>query len=307
MTAVDGKIALVTGAGNGIGRALSGALLARGCTVYMTDIRQADLDSAREEFAAHGDRLETVVLDVSDRNAVIALAEQIRAAHGRLHLLFNNAGINHFGPMDEATFDDWDWIMGVNFHGVINGVVAFMPLIKAAADEGAHIINTASMAAFVPGVGAGVYSAAKFGVRGLTEAMWYALAPKGIGMSMVCPGLVSTNIHNSDEIRPPDLDDASFSSTPEFLERMAQVHSLGMPPAEMARRIIEGVEANRLRIFTHPDHREEVEELHAEVMASFPDEDPEPTRYGFEQIRRRGNAEARAAGLKALAGENAND
>jgi len=300
MTATTNKIAFVSGAGNGIGRALAEALLERGCTVYLSDVRAQDLERARVELASHGERVRTLQLDVSDRAAVVAAADKVRAEHGKLHLLFNNAGINNFGAMDEATFDDWDWILGVNLNGVINGVVAFMPLIKAAADDGAHIVNTASMAAFVPGVGAGVYSVAKFGVRGLSEAMWYSLAPKGIGVSMVCPGLVSSNIHYSDEVRPESLDDASFTSTPEFLERMAHVHSLGMPPSEMAIKILEGVEANRLRIFTHRDHRDEVLELHDEVMASFPSDEPEPQRYAFEQMRRKGNAEAKAAGLAAL-------
>ena len=148
---------------------------------------------------------------------------------GQVHVVCNNAGINMFAPMDECTYDDWDWIMGVNLGGVINGVQTFIPRLKAHG-EGGHIVNTASMAAFITGPGAGIYTATKFAVRGLTESLRWNLAPLNIGVSVLCPGLVNSAIHESDKVRPEALSKNVGPVDQAFMERLADIHKVGMDP-----------------------------------------------------------------------------
>jgi NAD(P)-dependent dehydrogenase (short-subunit alcohol dehydrogenase family) len=299
MAQVAGRTAFITGGGNGIGLGLARTLLDLGCRVAIADIRADDLRRAQELCAEHADNLMTIELDVSDREAMLAAADAVEDRFGNVHLLFNNAAINSFGPMDEASFDDWDWIMGVNVQGVINGLVAFLPKLKKHG-EGGYIVNTASMAAFVPGPGAGIYTASKFCVRGISECLWYHVGPQGIGVAILCPGLVNSNIHRSEEIRPQTLSEHGYPVNDEFMKALETVHELGMDPMEVARRTVAAIERNAFYIFTHPDHREELEQLHEAVMAEIPDEEPEPERFAYELKRRAGIADARARAHKAL-------
>ena len=195
---VEGKVAFVTGGGSGVGLGMAKAFVAAGMRVAIADIRADHLEAAVAEL--DGD-VHAIQLDVTDREAFARAADETERVLGNVHVLCNNAGINLFNDLAEATYQDWDWVLGVNLGGVVNGVVTFVPRIKAHGERG-HVVNTASMAAFVAGPGAGIYTTAKFAVHGLSDALRWSLLPHGIGVSMVCPGLVKSKIYESDLIRP---------------------------------------------------------------------------------------------------------
>ena len=205
MRDLEGRVAFITGGGSGVGLGMAKAFLAAGMRVAIADIRADHLEEALTELddstlgAVHPIRL-----DVTDRAAFANAADEAERVLGKVHVICNNAGVNLFNDMTEATYQDWDWVLGVNLGGVVNGVVTFVPRIKAHG-EGGHVVNTASMAAFVAGPGAGIYTTAKFAVHGLSDALRWSLLPHGIGVSMVCPGLVKSKIYESDLIRPAEL------------------------------------------------------------------------------------------------------
>ena len=201
-------------------------------------------------------------------------------------MLCNNAGINIFKTVEDTTYSDWDWIVGINLTGVFNGVKAFVPHIKAHG-EGGHIVNTASAAAFVAGPSAGAYTATKFGVRGLSESLRLSLAQYNIGVSILSPGLVNSRIYKTEELRPENLYGDDYQVDTQFMQRLEQVHQIGMDPVEVGEKVLRGIQRNDLFIFSHPDHREEVQGLCDEIMASFPNEKPEPRRMEFETMRRK--------------------
>lgn len=299
MRNLEGKVAFVTGGANGIGFGMADVFTEAGMNVVIADIRREDLDRAMARLDDRAAQLHAIRLDVTDRAAMAAAAEEARRVFGGVDLLCNNAGVNAFGDLDAATFDDYDWVIGVNLGGVINGIVTFLPLIKARG-PGGHICNTASMASIVSGPGAGPYTAAKFAVRGLSECLWYTLAPKGIGVSVLCPGLVDSKIHSSEELRPEALANSGFGRDAGFLDGLRHIHTFGMSGHEVARKTLEGIRDNRLYIFPHPDHREEVRESCEAILAAFPDEAPDPERLAVEQRRLQRKADARRAAIEAL-------
>lgn len=286
MKELAGKVAFVTGGANGIGLALAQRLVREGMRVAIADIRAEPLHAALAQLGASAGQAIAIPLDVSDRAAMARAADQVEAALGPVHLLCNNAGVNLFVPMEDATYEDWDWVMGVNLGGVINGVRTFVPRIKAHG-EGGHVVNTASMASIIAGPGAGIYTASKFAVRGLTESLRYSLAPFGIGVSALCPGLVRSNIHDSDAVRPAALSGDRSLADPEFMKRLKQLHEVGMDPAEVAERTLEGIRNNDPFIFPHPEFKTELRDLFDEMLAYVPEGDVDPQRLAFEEMRRK--------------------
>jgi short-subunit dehydrogenase len=206
---------------------------------------------------------------------------------GKVHVVCNNAGVNFFAPIDECTYQDWDWLLSVNLGGVVNGVQTFVPRIKAHG-EGGHIVNTGSMAAFIASPNAGIYTTSKFAVRGLTESLRWSLAPVGIGVSLLCPGLVNTQIHHSTEIRPAALSRDTGQQDPAFLQRLAQLQQVGMDPLEVAEKVLRGIRNNDLFIFPHPEFKEEMREIFSEILGALPTDvsGANPQRLAFESRRR---------------------
>lgn len=286
MRDLEGKTAFVTGGANGVGFGMAHAFLGAGMNVMIADIRGDHIDKALERLQGVGGSVDGIVVDVTDRDAMAAAAEATEQRFGKVHMLCNNAGINVFGPVEQASYDDWDWIMDVNLNSVFNGIKSFLPKIQAHG-EGGHIVNTASMASLVSGPGAGIYTAAKFAVRGLSECLWYTLIEQGISVSVVCPGLVDSNIHHSEELRPRSKADSGYAPNPEFAARLNDLQKLGMDPLEIGQRILRGVLNDDLYIMTHPEHRDEVERDYAEIVAAFPDEEGDPRRVEFEQFRQK--------------------
>lgn len=297
MKDVAGRVAFITGGASGLGFGMAQAFIKAGMRVVIADLRQDRLDEAIEHFARAGKRraVHPLRVDVSDRQAMAQAADEAERVFGNVHLVCNNAGINLFNDIAAATYEDWDWILGVNLGGVVNGVHTFIPRLRKHG-EGGHIVNTASMAAFIAGPNAGIYTCSKFAVRGLSEALRYSLAPHDINVSVVCPGLVDSHIYESDRLRPAHLAASSGVADGEFMTRLAELHRrAGMPPLEAGEKVLRGILRNDFYIFTHPEFKEELRELFDEVLAALPEETPPAERLAFEDRRRALKAQARAA------------
>jgi NAD(P)-dependent dehydrogenase (short-subunit alcohol dehydrogenase family) len=291
MKDVEGKVAFITGGANGIGLGMAKVFTDAGMKVVIADIRQESLDKAMGHFRNTNKSVHAIRLDVSDRKAVEAAADETEKVFGKVHVVCNNAGINLFKPIDQCTHEDWQWVMGVNLWGVIHGVEAFVPRIKKHG-EGGHIVNTASMASILSSAGAGIYSTAKFAVRGLSETLWFNLHPQGIGVSVLCPGLVDSNIHMSNEVRPSTL--GKPDAAPEGMtDRMAALQRTGMDPVEVGEKVLAGIRADNLYIFPHPEFKAEVTEIFDEILAAMPEGAADPQRLQFEEMRRTNTAKAR--------------
>jgi len=293
-----GRTAFVTGGANGVGIGIVRNLLNEGCKVAIADIRQDSIDRALASL----DNREVmgVQLDVSSREGFREAADRVEAEFGPVSLLFNNAGVNLFQPIEDSSYDDWDWLLGVNLHGVINGVMTFAPRMKqrvlAGEQKGGHITNTASMASFVASGTPGIYNTTKFAVRGLSYSLRHSMYQYGIGVSVVHPGLVKSYIYASDDIRPDALKGEMKPVDTENVKRLEGVHEFGMEPDVIGERILGGIRENRANIFTHPDHKEEVRELFDEILADYrdyPEDAGFQQRVGFEKIRRDNFAETR--------------
>lgn len=291
MRDVEGKVAFITGGGSGVGLGMAKAFRAAGMKVAIADIRDDHLEEATAELG--GDVL-AIRLDVTDRDAFARAADEVERVFGNVHVLCNNAGINLFNDIADATYQDWDWVLGVDLGGVVNGVVTFVPRIKAHGERG-HVVNTASMAAYVAGPGAGIYTTAKFAVHGLSDALRWSLLPHGIGVSMVCPGLVKSKIYESDLIRPVDLSTDVTPADPGFMRILPGLHEAGMDPDEIGEKVLRAITNNDFYVFTHPDHRDELRGIFDETIAAFPDEPIPPERLAIEDGRRAGKAAALAS------------
>ena len=291
MRDVAGKVAFITGGGSGVGLGMAKSFVGAGMRVAIADAREDHLEEATAEL---GDAAHPVHLDVTDRDALARAADETERAVGPVDVLCNNAGINLFNDIADATYQDWDWVLGVNLGGVVNGVVTFVPRMKARG-EGGHVVNTASMGAFIAGPGAGIYTTAKFAIHGLSDSLRYSLRPHGIGVSMVCPGLVKSKIYESDRLRPAALSTDTTPADQEFMRILPSVHEHGMEPEEIGEKVLRAIRRNDFYVFTHPDHKEELRELFDEILAAFPDEEAPAERLAFEKTRREGKARALAS------------
>jgi NAD(P)-dependent dehydrogenase (short-subunit alcohol dehydrogenase family) len=292
-----GKTAFITGGVSGIGFGIARAFSNAGMDLilsYRNDAHRADA----ERWFAQQDRPvpRFVNLDVTDRGRFAEAAAQA----GKIDILVNNAGVSVFGPTDEASYADYDWIMGVNFGGVVNGLVSFLPGMKAHG-AGGHIVNVASMAAFCAGPQAGIYTASKFAVRGLTESLRYNLAPHGIGVSLMCPGLTRTNAWESALKRPDSFARSGFAAPVRAeLEQFGAAFELGMDPLEVGEKTLCGIAENRALILTHPDHAEDIEDIYRATLGALPDEPIPEGRASIERLRREANRSAAAGHLIGL-------
>jgi NAD(P)-dependent dehydrogenase (short-subunit alcohol dehydrogenase family) len=244
----DGKVAVVTGGGSGIGRALALALAREGAQVVVADIDEADaVETARQVAATGADGL-AVRTDVADRWEVEALADRVFERYGATHILCNNAGVVVYGGLESATWEDWQWVVGVNLWGVVHGLLAFLPRMIAGG-EGGHVVNTASMAGLIASQGLGVYNTTKYAVVGLSETLAKDLRPRGIGVTVVCPMGVATRIRAAGRNRPAALRNAR--GAPEGSE----VTLIGrtLDPEEVAAQTLEAIRAGALYVITHEE------------------------------------------------------
>ncbi len=259
------RVAVITGGGGGIGAALADAFAARGARIVLADLDEAVMARVADRLTRSGADVLAVPTDVTQLGSVGALAEAAARRFGAVHIVCNNAGIGTFGELATATHADWEYTMRVNFWGVVHGVEIFVPRLIAQG-AGGHVINTASMAGLVGMQWLGVYCASKFAVVGLTEALHRELRPHGIGVSVLCPMIVRTNINeNSVRNRPAELRNPGDPVVP---PAGALVGST-IAPEEVARRVMRGVERQDLYIFTHREQREILRRRAARQDAMF--------------------------------------
>ena len=275
MQDVAGKVAFITGGDSGIGLGIARAFTDAGMKVVITYRTKAHLDEAMKVLASAADRVHAINLDVTDRAAMEKAAAETQDVFGKVHVLVNNAGVAIIGGLSTATYDDWDWGMGVNVTGVFNGVRTFLPRIRAHG-EGGQVIATSSLAGVIAHGVAGVYTASKFAVVGMMEALRNELADTNIGVSVFCPGLVNTNIGSSNRNRPSTLADSGFKPDPKMLERMPkEMRQMrgpppGMDPLEAGQRVLRGMRDNDLYILTTPEFEEEMRARGEAIVASLP-------------------------------------
>jgi NAD(P)-dependent dehydrogenase (short-subunit alcohol dehydrogenase family) len=273
MKEVRNKVAFITGGASGIGLGMAGALVAAGMKVVLADLRKDHIDEALALFAKRGqsDSVHAVRVDVTDRAALTAAAAEAERVFGNVHVLANNAGIGIQGPFKGVTYEDWDFGMAVNLGGVINGLQTFLPRMRAHG-EGGHIVNTASLAALVPMPAQFViYVAAKAAVVAISETIRGELAQENIGVSVLCPGPIRTNIGELAKNRPPQfgVGDA-FRAAEEAGTTHVPFPSM-MEPAEVGALVLNAIRNDQLHIITHGEWRSAAEARHAALIAAMPE------------------------------------
>jgi NAD(P)-dependent dehydrogenase (short-subunit alcohol dehydrogenase family) len=268
----NGKTAFVTGGAGGIGFALAKAFLQAGMNVMLADIEEKALEGALKSLAIYDNRLAGVVLDVSMSAAFERAAEETFTRFGKVHVLCNNAGVSRAGPVDQVAPSDWEWVWGVNVGATVTGIRIFLPHIKSHG-EGGHIVNTASMAGLVGTALSGVYASTKFAIVGLSEVLAEELKGSTIGVSVLCPASVRTNMPMNGRNRPARFG-GSFDilADPALAERNARFlanNAAGLDPDRVAPMVLRAIRENRLYIVTDPARRTAVEARHARIMAAF--------------------------------------
>lgn len=258
MDSFEGKVAVVTGAGSGIGFALAAALGAEGAKLVLADIEKNALDVAVLELSSRGIPTTGYRCDVSDPARVEALADAAEADFGAIHLVANNAGVAAGGLCWEIDLPTWEWVLGVDLWGVIHGVRTFVPRIIAAG--GGHVLNTASMAGLSSNPFMGPYNVAKHGVVTLSETLYQdlQLSHPEVGVTVLCPGWVRTKIASSSRNRPdveaPAGVDAEASPQEEMIRTVVDgLVAGGIDPDDVARLALDAVRAGQLHVLTHPE------------------------------------------------------
>ena len=251
------RVAVVTGAASGIGRGLAERFAAEGMKIVLADVEEEALRQAEAEFREKGVDVLGVRTDVSKPEELEKLAQQTLDTFGAVHVVCNNAGVaGAWGPAWANTLDDWNWIMGVNLWGVIHGVRTFLPIMLEQGDEG-HIVNTASLAGLMPG--RGIYGVTKQAVVALSESLYNDLKTTDakIGVSVLCPGWVDTNIHDAGRNRPAELArtvDVVPDAQREQVETMVRnLLKTGLQPSAVADQVFEAIRDDKLYIITHPE------------------------------------------------------
>jgi NAD(P)-dependent dehydrogenase (short-subunit alcohol dehydrogenase family) len=250
MDRIDGKTAFITGGARGIGLGIARALGRAGAKLALADIDRAALATAKSELSELT-AVETFVLDVRDRQAYAQAADETESGLGPVLILCNNAGVAGSAPVTRLTYEYWDWVMGINLNGVINGIQTFLPrMLKRSA--GGHIVNTASGAGLAATSSGLLYTTSKFAVVGLSESLRQALEPFNIGVSVLCPGPVNTQIvSNSRDTQPPTPVTAEEAKV--FETVIAQVNAFlaaGADPNEVGEMVLAAIKADRLYIHT---------------------------------------------------------
>ncbi len=281
MREVEGKVAFITGGDSGIGLGIARAFSDAGMKVVITYRTRSHLDEAMKLLQGAADRVHAISLDVTDRAGMEKAAAETIEVFGKVHVLVNNAGVAVIGGLSRATYEDWDWAMSVNAGGVFNGVRSFLPRIQAQG-EGGQIVSVSSLAGLLGHAPAGVYTASKFAVVGMMEALRAELADTNIGVTVFCPGIVNTNIGSSARNRPagaaaaaPKVD-PGFKLDPAMMAQMqkamSESHGVppGMDPMDAGRRVLRAMRSNDLYVLTTPEFEPEFAARGEAIVASLP-------------------------------------
>jgi NAD(P)-dependent dehydrogenase (short-subunit alcohol dehydrogenase family) len=269
MKNLDGKTAFVTGGASGIGLGIAKALLGAGMRVVIADIRDDHLQAAQAELGS-ADRILAIKLDITNRADYARAADAAEARFGKLHILCNNAGVAVVGPTILATYADWDWVMGVNLGGTINGIVTILPRIQKHG-EGGHIVSTASMSGLLPHPGATIYGTSKGAIVSMMECMRAELEPQGIVCSAFCPGAVQSNIAEAGKTRPDNLAETGYGESDKRRAQGQQFFHLYQTKEQVGERVLRGILNDELYIMTHSEFRQGLDDRVQAILAAVPD------------------------------------
>ena len=275
MRELTARTALVTGGDSGIGLGIAQALCEAGMTVFISGIVDETLEKAEAELNAVGTAA-AVRLDVRDRAGFAALADRIDRQHGGVDVLVNNAGVGFLAPTVDVAFEQWDWVLDINLTGAFNGIRTFLPRMLAAGRPG-HIVTTASIGGLLGAPGS-AYAAAKAGVVGLMEALAAELVDTPIGVSILTPGIVRTNIHNG----PPPPGEVAPHTPGGAAE--TDLHAAAMQPREVGARVVRAILDEQLYVITHAEHGELLRKRFDVILGCVPDEQPDPRRSEVERM-----------------------
>lgn len=264
-----GRTAFITGGASGAGFGQAKVFGREGCKIAIADIRGDAVERAVAELQAEDIEAHGVVLDVTDRAAFVRAADEAEAALGPVSLLFGTAGVSIFGPLERASYDDYDWIFSVNFGGVVNLMQTFVPRMIEH-DVGGHIVNTASLGAFFANSGSGIYSASKFAVHGITMAMRDALKNRGIGVSVLCPANIKSNIAQSVRTRPDKYAHSGYAVDEREIAALQEIYSQGMEPEELAGHVKQAILENRFYVIPYPEARGGLEAIFQQALDAVP-------------------------------------
>ncbi len=264
MKDVQGKVAFITGAASGMGLGMARAFSAAGMKVMLGDIQKTPLDTAVAELKAQGRDVAGVVVDVTDRDSVFAAAQATVDTFGKVHVCINNAGVGASGSAEDTSEKNWRWTIDVNMWGVVWGLQAFMPLIKEHG-EGGHVVNTASMAGMFSWKELSAYNASKYAVVAMSETAMAEHTDDNIGVSVLCPGVVNTNLGTSARNRG----DEYGGSTDKKSEQMVAMLKKGLNPDVVGEQVLEAIIDDQPYIFTDPSLRSWVENRFARILAGY--------------------------------------
>lgn len=265
---VSGKTAFVTGGASGIGLEIGRVLLEQGAHVMLADLSADRLAAAKADLGSSSGHVQTVVCDVADPASVQAAADATIAAFGKVHIVVNNAGVSIAGAPGQTPLKDWRWVVDINLMGVVYGVEIFTPLIQSHG-EGGYFVNTASMSGHLATGQLGAYTATKFAVVGYSESLAQDLAPHNIGVSVLCPGWVKTDINKAHKSRPSGhTQDDDLAKNP-GLQMVTEAVEKGLPPRHVAEWTLESMQTGRFYIFTHPSMRRWIQKRAAMVDADY--------------------------------------
>ena len=275
-----GRTAFITGGASGAGFGQAKVFGRAGCKVCIADIRGDAVAHAIEELLREGIECHGIELDITDREAFASAADETERALGPVTMLFGTAGVSIFGPLENATYDDYDWIFGVNLGGNINLMQTFVPRMIGHG-LGGHIVNTASLGAFFANSGSGIYSASKFAVHGISMAMRDALKDYGIGVSVLCPANIKSNIAESIRTRPEKYAASGYAVDEREIAALHEIYSQGMEPEELAGHVKAAIEENRFYIIPYPEARPMLESIFQQALDALPSSDSD--REGQEK------------------------
>jgi NAD(P)-dependent dehydrogenase (short-subunit alcohol dehydrogenase family) len=281
-----GQLAFITGGASGAGLGQAKVLGRAGARICIADVRADAIDKALAELKGEGIDAHGIVLDIMDRAAYAKAADEVEAVFGSAPtILSNTAGVNSFGPIEKTTFDDFDWIVGVNLGGVINGMVTFVPRMIASGKPG-HVVTVSSLGGFMGSAMAGPYSAAKAAAINLMEGYRQGLEKYGIGVSVVTPANIKSNIAEASKLRPSQFGASGYVENESSIASLQSIHQHGMEPEQLAQAIKKGIEENALYIIPYPETRDGLKQRFDAILDSVPpvESDPDGARIRSEAL-----------------------
>lgn len=284
METVEWKVAFVTGGASGIGLGIAKVFAANGMKVVIADMRRDALDEAMTYFRSRGEPVHPIKLDVTDRAAYARAADETESVFGKIHVLVNNAGVGVTGgPLQNSSFKDWDYGLGVNIGGVLNGLIIVLPRMLKHGEEG-HVVSTSSTAGIFAVGNCAIYNTSKFAVTGMMETLATDLQGTRVGVSVLYPGPTTSNLGASTQAnRPVHLRNDAPTRTPPPRSGSEQTRpateGVFMDPVELGERVLRAIRRNDLFIITHPEFRDGIVARNEALLRAIPDEPPNEKRH----------------------------